>query len=584
MRLTLSILALACAAAHAQVTYIDLNSLDPLADPAASDRFYVDDVSDLSESAEGTGKHILWSTIVGAVEDDMSLSNASGIVTGLFGFSAGVPTDVDTLTEVDALLGLTSGGTAIVTKVDSSQTTNQLTLWNASGNLNESGIDTNGSGVLTSPDIVLGTPDPGADFIVLWDDSDDDMEGALIGSGLSYDGTTLSATGGGTTLTIEDEGVQVGDADIALLDFEDGYFVVTEPTDTEIGITLNAGPGPQVVTLHNGSQTTGNLMAIQADGDINDSGYSAADLLDLTNATGTLAEANGGWGVDVSGLDDGLVVIDTGAVAIADVFAELCAALGITGTQDNTTVLYGDGVLRVPATGGLGTNLSSSSNNLTTDNTAIVLGDSSTGESITLTFSGNTVTITSTTGVATMDLSALTLLLGGLDVTSLSADEFTPETGTDPDLDTAGQISTDTDDHVLRGYDGTNQFAYGKKIHQIDVTVVAPNDLADAARDAFWTWSNQSGLSFVVTGWVAVSDTDDTSVNIEVVDSDATSNNATVDAVEITTGSGPYVDSDTTITAGTIAAGRMIVLDFDDTDAPGLVKLTLYGYYDADVD
>lgn len=288
MRLTLSILALACAAAHAQVTYIDLNSLDPLADPAASDRFYVDDVSDLSESAEGTGKHILWSTIVGAVEDDMSLSNASGIVTGLFGFSAGVPTDVDTLTEVDALLGLTSGGTAIVTKVDSSQTTNQLTLWNASGNLNESGIDTNGSGVLTSPDIVLGTPDPGADFIVLWDDSDDDMEGALIGSGLSYDGTTLSATGGGTTLTIEDEGAQVGDADIALLDFEDGHFVVTEPTDTEIGVTLNAsGPGPEVVTMHNGSQTAGNLIEWQADGDVNDSGFTPEALRDVPWVDGT---------------------------------------------------------------------------------------------------------------------------------------------------------------------------------------------------------------------------------------------------------------------------------------------------------
>lgn len=285
-------------------------------------------------------------------------------------------------------------------------------------------------------------------------------------------------------------------------------------------------------------------------------GFDSSDLLDIAQHTGTLAD--------------------------------LDSAIGLTGTADSSTYLRGDGAWVAVPTGGLGTNLSSSTDDILSDNGTMRFGGTggTNNEGFDLDFetTANTVEWIPVNGATTHDMSALTLLLGALDISTLSADEFTPETGTDPDLDTAGQISTDTDDHVLRGYDGANQFAYGKKIHQIDVTVVAPNDLADAARDAFWTWSNQSGLSFVVTGWVAVSDTDDTSVNIEVVDSDATSNNATVDAVEITTGSGPYVDSDTTITAGTIAAGRMIVLDFDDTDAPGQVKLTLYGYYDADVD
>lgn len=152
----------------------------------------------------------------------------------------------------------------------------------------------------------------------------------------------------------------------------------------------------------------------------------------------------------------------------------------------------------------------------------------------------------------------------------------------DVDVDAAGEISWDTDGW-LRTYDGTNQVAVGRKIEALHCTVILPNDLADSERDAFWMWSNESGMSFVVTGWKAWSDTDDTTLNIEVVDSDGVGNNATVDAVEVATGSGPYTGADTTITAATITNGRMLVLDFDDTDTPGQVKIVIYGYYNADV-
>lgn len=115
--------------------------------------------------------------------------------------------------------------------------------------------------------------------------------------------------------------------------------------------------------------------------------------------------------------------------------------------------------------------------------------------------------------------------------------------------------------------------------YQIDVTVVAPNDLADSERDALWVWENRSGLSFVVQGWAFKSDTDDTTLNIEEVDNDG-ANNATVDAVEIATnGTGMFYASDTTITAATIENLHVIVLDFDDTDTPGQVKGTIYGYF-----
>jgi hypothetical protein len=152
----------------------------------------------------------------------------------------------------------------------------------------------------------------------------------------------------------------------------------------------------------------------------------------------------------------------------------------------------------------------------------------------------------------------------------------------DPDVDAAGEASWDTDGW-LRAYDGANQVAVARKIVQIDATIYKPNDLDDAQRDALWIWSNQSGMSFIVTGWNAWSSSDDTTLNIEEIDGDG-QNNATVDAVEIATnGTSIYYASDTTITAATIETGHILVLDFDDTDTPSLVKITIYGYYDANV-
>ena len=153
----------------------------------------------------------------------------------------------------------------------------------------------------------------------------------------------------------------------------------------------------------------------------------------------------------------------------------------------------------------------------------------------------------------------------------------------DPDVSVTGQISLDTDGWLRTTTDsGTTQKALARIQEEIHVTVVKPQDMADAVRDAFLVWSNESGMTFVVTGWKAWAGADDTSLNIETTAADG-STNATVDAVEIATGSGPYTASDTTITAPNIAAGSLIWLDFDDTDDPSYVKLVIYGYYNADV-
>ena len=152
----------------------------------------------------------------------------------------------------------------------------------------------------------------------------------------------------------------------------------------------------------------------------------------------------------------------------------------------------------------------------------------------------------------------------------------------DPDVAAEGKISWDANGDYMRGYDGTRQVAIARVQEEIHVTVVKPQDMADAVRDAFLVWSNESGMTFTVTGWKCWAGADDTTLNIETTAADG-STNATVDAVECATGSGPYTGADTTITAGTISNGSLIWLDFDDTDDPSYVKLVIYGYYNADV-
>lgn len=178
------------------------------------------------------------------------------------------------------------------------------------------------------------------------------------------------------------------------------------------------------------------------------------------------------------------------------------------------------------------------------------------------------------------------------DVTRIVSEAVMPEAATDPDVDAAGELSVDTDganepnDVVLRtaSTSGNQQYALGKAIYSFQATIIAPQDLADSTRDACPIWENSTGMTFYITKIRAWSDTDDTTLNVETYDSDW-NNNATVDALEIASdATANYYVEETTITANTIADGSLIVLDFDDTDDPGWVKINIMGWFDADVD
>jgi hypothetical protein len=161
----------------------------------------------------------------------------------------------------------------------------------------------------------------------------------------------------------------------------------------------------------------------------------------------------------------------------------------------------------------------------------------------------------------------------------------------DPDLTAAGQLSQDNDggnvtnDVSIRGYDGTNQFKVAGKLKWFGFAVIKPNDMADATRDKCPTgWTNESGMTFTVVEIKAWADTDDTDFTIKEYDADGASNAATVDAVQCTTGSGPYTADETTITGASIEAGHTLFVDFDDTDDPGWVQIRIGGWFNSNVD
>ena len=286
-------------------------------------------------------------------------------------------------------------------------------------------------------------------------------------------------------------------------------------------------------------------------------------------------------------------------LATAVTNATLTTALTVnTGTLTLTAHVDNDSVLTI------GKGASSISGANTGDNT-----DAATGDSATAFFDAGTIEhewgglqadisgytgLIAITGVdTTAEIDSLDELEGQLaDVTRIVTEAVMPVAAADPDVDASGELSVDTDganepnDVTLRtsSVSGNQQYALAQVLKSIQCTIIKPNDLADGTRDACPIWENNTGMTFYITMIRAWSDTDDTSVNVETYDS-AFANNATVDALEIASdGTANFYVEEITITAATIAAGSLIVLDFDDTDDPGWVKINIMGYFDANVD
>jgi len=161
-----------------------------------------------------------------------------------------------------------------------------------------------------------------------------------------------------------------------------------------------------------------------------------------------------------------------------------------------------------------------------------------------------------------------------------------------PISDVAGWIVQDHDganetgDMSLRGNDGTNEFLYARKLFCIHATIVAPNDMDDAERDLLPIWSNETGMIFNITKIEAWSETDSMEVTLKEAAQEDFTSLSTIDVVN--TGTTGTSVSHVAITAGfddsAVAANNLIICDFDDTDEPGFFKITICGWFNADVD
>lgn len=273
----------------------------------------------------------------------------------------------------------------------------------------------------------------------------------------------------------------------------------------------------------------------------------------------------------------------------------------LTATAVGTDAPKTDGALTYDATSGTiaATEFSGGGSGLT----AV---DAATGDSATAFFDAGTIEheygglqadISGYTGIigitgadTTVEIDLLSELLTAMgDVTAFITDDDMPAAGTDPDVDAAGELGRDTDggneanDVSLRTFEGTSQTVLARTLKTLNFTLISP-DTIDAA-DLIPVWHNTSGFTFQIKEWKAWSDDDDVSLEIEEL-TDQTDYTAvtTVDAVEIATdGTGVYYASDTTITHDKIEHDHSIAIDFDTSDTPDYVQISITGWFNADV-
>jgi hypothetical protein len=265
-------------------------------------------------------------------------------------------------------------------------------------------------------------------------------------------------------------------------------------------------------------------------------------------------------------------------------------------------VVYTDGALSyAQATGTL------SATAFAGDGSSLTSIDAATGDSATSFFDAGTIEheygglqadISGYTGLiaitgedTTAEIDALSELIGQLaDVTAFITDDDMPAAGTDPDVDAAGEIGRDTDDHSLRGYDGSAQFVYGQKVKTIDFDIENPDDLeTGTGRADKWVkvFTNNTGFSMKITKIEGWSDSDN--YDFDIFETNGTTdfsqaNDSLTDTIECETDStGVYTDSETTITDDTIDNGDCILFVHKDGTTKK-VSCTITYYLLGDVD
>ncbi len=162
--------------------------------------------------------------------------------------------------------------------------------------------------------------------------------------------------------------------------------------------------------------------------------------------------------------------------------------------------------------------------------------------------------------------------------------------GPDPDISSPNDVSVDTNDFGLRGYDGVNQFVYAKKWKTFNIPVERPHNVPIAAGRATRSRCviyNDSGFDFIITKIRGMSDTDNYDFNLFESASDtdiSTGADTLIDLVECESdGTSGYYDEETTISHATIENNHYVIFEHSAGTANALL-ISVTGFYNADKD
>lgn len=163
--------------------------------------------------------------------------------------------------------------------------------------------------------------------------------------------------------------------------------------------------------------------------------------------------------------------------------------------------------------------------------------------------------------------------------------DFEIENSEDPDVDTAGEISFDTDDNAIRCYDGSDQVVCGAKEVIINITITEPNDLDETS--TLVVWQNRTNFTFTINEIHSYTDADDVNYTLlEINDPVNFGDTSTIQAVTVDTNGtddSVYYDNTTGLDID-IEATHSITFDNDASDTPDYISIAIVGFLDADVD
>lgn len=273
-------------------------------------------------------------------------------VNTLLGYDgSGVPTLISTLPVTRGGIGLSTlatgdilyaSSTTVLARLASSATGNVLLSGASAPSWGKVGLTTHVSGTLPTANGGLGVvlADPEADRILFWDESANTYAYLELGTNLSITGTTINATGGGSSgHTIQDEGTPLTAR--TNLNFVGSTVIVTDSSGTDASIvTITAQPLDATLTALAAYNTNGLLTQTAADTFTGRTITGTSNKITVTNGNGVAGNPTLTIGTDV--VDKTITTTYAAGAKQVFVASGTTAGINISETSAPSALIDGD--------------------------------------------------------------------------------------------------------------------------------------------------------------------------------------------------------------------------------------------------